>query len=215
MVMVEFNSGTNVDFAAQNIRDKLGLIEDYLPQDANKPLVVKMDVGAMPVLAYGVTSDSVNILELKKILEDNIKDKIERLDGVASVELRGGQEREILIKLNKPQLESFGITQIQIAQILRGENINLSGGFIEQGLREFSLRTAGEFKDLEEIKNTVIVVKNGAPIYLKDVAQIINTHKEIRSYCRTNKKNSILLLASNQELILRKLLRQLKMRCQN
>ncbi|MCK5062239.1 efflux RND transporter permease subunit [Candidatus Parcubacteria bacterium] len=198
MVMVEFNSGTNVDFAAQNIRDKLGLIEDYLPPDANKPLVVKMDVGAMPVLAYGVTSDSVNILELKKILEDNIKDKIERLDGVASVELRGGQEREILIKLNKPQLESFGITQIQIAQILRGENINLSGGFIEQGLREFSLRTAGEFKDLEEIKNTVIVVKNGAPIYLKDVAQIINTHKETRSYCRTNKKNSILLLASKQ-----------------
>ena len=198
MVMIEFNSGTNVDFAAQDIRDKIGLIEDYLPQDANKPLVVKMDVGAMPVLAYGVTSDSVDILELKKILDDNIKDKIERLDGVASVELRGGQEREILIKLNKPQLESFGITQTQIARILRGENINLSGGFIEQGLQEFSLRTAGEFKNLEEIKNTVIVIKDGAPIYLKDVAQIIDTRKEIRSHCRTNKKDSILLLASKQ-----------------
>ena len=198
MVMIEFNSGTNVDFAAQDIRDKIGLIEDYLPQDANKPLVVKMDVGAMPVLAYGVTSDSVDILELKKILEDNIKDKIKRLDGVASVELRGGQEREILIKLNKPQLEAYGITQNQIAQILRGENINMSGGFIEQGLREFSLRTAGEFKNLDEIKNTIIAVKNGIPIYLKDVAQIIDTRKETRSYCRTNKKDSILLLVSKQ-----------------
>jgi HAE1 family hydrophobic/amphiphilic exporter-1 len=117
---------------------------------------------------------------------------------VASVELRGGQEREILVKLNKPRLESYGITQGQIAQILRGENINLSGGFIEQGLREFSLRTAGEFKNLKEIENTVIVVKDSASIYLKDVAQIIDTHKETRSYCRTNKKDSILLLASKQ-----------------
>ena len=198
VVMIEFNSGTNVDFAAQDLRDKIGLIEDCLPQDANKPMVVKMDVSAMPVLAYGVTSDSVDILKLKKILEDNVKDKIERLDGVASVELRGGQEREILVKLNKPQLESYGITQGQIAQILRGENINLSGGFIEQGLQEFSLRTVGEFKNLEEIKNTVIVVKNGAPIYLKDVAQVLDTHKETRSYCRTNKKDSILLLVSKQ-----------------
>ncbi|MEA2064983.1 MAG: efflux RND transporter permease subunit [Patescibacteria group bacterium] len=198
VVMIEFNSGTNLDFAAQDIRDKIGLVEDYLPQDSNKPLVVKMDVGAMPVLAYGVTSDRADILELKKILEDNIKDKIERLDGVASVELRGGQEREILIKLNKPQLESYDITQSQITQTLRGENINLSGGFIEQGLQEFSLRTAGEFKNLDEIKNTVIIMKNGAPIYLKDVAQIVDTHKEVRSYCRTNKKDSILLLVSKQ-----------------
>ncbi|MCK5062279.1 efflux RND transporter permease subunit, partial [Candidatus Parcubacteria bacterium] len=197
-VMIEFNSGTNVDFAAQDIRDKIGLMEDYLPQDSNKPLVVKMDVGAMPILAYGITSDSLAILELKKILEDNIKEKIERLDGVASVELRGGQEREILVKLNKPQLEIYGITQTQIAQILHGENINLSGGFIEQGLQEFPLRTEGEFKNLKEIEDTVIVIKDGTPIYLKDVAQIVDTHQETRSYCRTNKKDSILLLASKQ-----------------
>ncbi|MDP3052643.1 MAG: efflux RND transporter permease subunit [bacterium] len=198
VVTIEFNSGANIDFAAQDIRDKIGLIEDCLPQDANKPMVFKMDVGAMPVLGYGVTADSLTTLELKKLLEDNVKDKIERLDGVASMEMRGGQEREILIKLNKPQLESYGITQTQIAQILRGENINLSGGFIEQGLLEFSLRTVGEFKNLEEIKNTVIVVKNGAPVYLKDVAEVIDTHKELRSYCRTNKKDSLLIMINKQ-----------------
>ncbi|MCK5415939.1 efflux RND transporter permease subunit [Candidatus Parcubacteria bacterium] len=198
VVMVEFNSGTNIDFASQDIRDRIGLIEDYLPEDSNKPMVVKMDVGAMPVLAYGITSDSIDILELKEILEDNIKDKIERLDGVASVELRGGKEREILVKLNKPQLESYEITQDQIVQTLRRENVNLSGGFIEQGLQEFSLRTAGEFKNLKEMEDTVIIVKNNVPIYLKDVAQIVNTHKETRSHCHTNKKDSILLLASKQ-----------------
>jgi len=198
VVMIEFNSGTNVDFAAQDLRDKIGLIENYLPQDANKPMVFKMDVGAMPVLGYGVTADSLTTLELKKLLEDNIKDKIERLDGVASMELRGGQEREILVKLNKPQLESYGITQSQITRTLRGENINLSGGFVEQGLMEFSLRTVGEFQDLNEIKNTVVIVKNNTPIYLKDLAEIIDTHKELRSYCRTNKKDSLLVMINKQ-----------------
>ncbi|NCF75284.1 MAG: MMPL family transporter [Xanthomonadaceae bacterium] len=197
-VMIEFNSGTNVDFAAQDIRDKIGLIEDYLPQDARQPMVIKMDVRAMPILGYGVMSDSLTTSELKKILKDNIKDKIERLDGVASVELRGGQEREILIKLDKPKLELYNLTQTQIVQILRGENINLSGGFIEQGLQEFSLRTKGKYKNLEEIKNTIIVIKNETPIYLKDVAKVMDTHKELRSYCRTNKKNSILLLVAKQ-----------------
>jgi HAE1 family hydrophobic/amphiphilic exporter-1 len=198
IVMIEFDSGTNIDFAAQDVRDKIGLIEDFLPQDANKPLVVKMDVGAMPVLGYGVTSDSLNTLELKKVLEDNVKDKIERLDGVATMEIRGGQKREILIKLNKQLLESYNLTQSQIAQTLRGENVNLSGGFIEQGLLELSVRTVGEFKDLEEIKNLVLIIRDDKPIYLHDVADVIDTHKEIRSYSRTNKKDSLLLMISKQ-----------------
>ncbi len=198
IVMVEFNSGTKIDFAAQDVRDKIGLIEDYLPQDANKPLVIKMDVGSMPVVGYGVTCDSLNILELKKILEDNVKDKIERLDGVATMEIRGGQEREILIKLNKQLLESYNLTQSQIVQILRGENINLSGGFIEQGLLELPVRTVGEFKNLDEIKNTVLAVRNDTPIYLYDVADVVDTHKEVRSYSRTNGKDSLLLMVNKQ-----------------
>ena len=199
IVMIEFNSDAKIDFAAQDVRDKIGLIEDYLPQDANKPLVVKMDVGAMPVLGYGVTcNNNLDTLELKKALEDNVKDKIERLDGVATMEIRGGQKREILIKLNKQLLESYNLTQSQIVKVLRGENINLSGGFIEQGLLELPVRTVGEFKNLEEIKNTVLIVRNDTPIYLHDVADVIDTHKEIRGYSRTNKKDSLLLMISKQ-----------------
>ncbi len=197
-VMIEFNSGTNVNFAAQDVRDKISLIENYLPADANKPLVIKMDVGAMPVMGYGVTSENLSSLELKKILEDNIKDKIERLDGVASVELLGGQKREILIKLNKPQLDAYGLTQAQIVQTLRGENINLSGGFIEEGGQEFPLRTIGEYENLEEIRNTVLNIKNNAPIYLKDIAEVIDSHQELRSYSRTNKEDGILMMVNKQ-----------------
>ncbi len=198
IVMIEFNSGTKIDFAAQDVRDKIGLIEDYLPEDANKPLVIKMDVGAMPVLGYGVTSDSLNILELKKVLEDNVQDKIQRLDGVATMEIRGGQKREILIILNKYLLESYDLTQSQIVQVLHGENVNLSGGFIEQGLLELPIRTVGEFKNLEEIKNIVLSVRNNTPIYLYDVAEVIDTHKEVRSHSRTNKKDSLFVMINKQ-----------------
>jgi len=198
LVMVEFNSGTNIDFASQDLRDNIGLVEDYLPDDANKPMVMKMDVGDMPVLGYGITADSIDILELKKVIEDNIKDKIERLDGVAALELRGGQEREILVDINKAQLEIYGISQNQLIQILRGENINLSGGFIKQGFQELSLRTIGEFKNVEEIQNTVITVQNNIPIYLKDVANITDTHKELRGYSRTNGKDSLLMFINKQ-----------------
>jgi len=197
-VIIEFNWGANIDFAAQEVRDKLGLIENFLPQDANKPMVFKLDVGAMPVLAYGVTSNSLDTLQLRNLLEDNVKDRLERVDGVASVELRGGWEREILVKINKPQLDALGITQNQIIQALRAENINISGGFIEQGSKELSLRTVGEYKSIEEIKNTVLIIKKETPIYLKDIAEVIDTHKEIRGYSRTNKKDSVLLLINKQ-----------------
>jgi len=198
MVMVEFNSGTNVDFAAQDLRDKISLIEQYLPEDADSPLVFKMDVTAMPILGYGITSDNLDTLELKKLLEDNFKNKIERLDGVASVELKGGWEREILVELDKPKLETYGLTQNQIVNVLRGENVNLSGGFITEGAEEFSLRTVGEYQNLKEIGDTVITVKNGAPIYLKDIAKIVDSHQEERSYCRTNGRNSILMMINKQ-----------------
>jgi len=198
VVMVEFNWGTDLDFAAQDVRDKLDLIQDFLPSDADRPLVVKLDIGAMPVLGYGVTSKNLDTLELRHLLEDNIKDKLERLDGVASVQIMGGREREILVGLNKTLLESYGLTQSQVVQVLRQENINISGGHIIEGIQEFTLRTVGEYKNLEEIKNTVLCVRGGAPVYLKDVAEVIDTHKEERSYSRTNKKESVLLLVNKQ-----------------
>ena len=77
MVTVEFNSGTDVDVAAQDVRDKLGMISGFLPQDAQDPMVLKMDVGAIPVLGFGVTSTSLSNAELKKLLEDFVKDKIQ------------------------------------------------------------------------------------------------------------------------------------------
>ena len=198
VVMIEFEWGMDLDLAAQDVRDKISLIEDFLPEDADRPLVVKLDVKAMPVVGYGVTSKSLNSLELRHFLEDNVKDKLERLDGVASVQVIGGREREILVSLNKTLLESYGLTQSQVVQALRQENVNISGGHITEGIYEFTLRTLGEYENLEEIKNTVLCVRKGNPVYLKDVAEVKDTYKEKRDFSRTNKKESVLLLVNKQ-----------------
>ncbi len=198
LVMVEFESGTNVDFAAQDLRDKIDLIADYLPAEASRPMVVKMDVGAMPVLGYGVTADSLTTLQLKQLLKDNIKDKIERLDGVAAVDLRGGGEEEVLISLKPDQLKAYGLSAPQIIARLRQENINLAGGFIETKAEELPLRTVGEYKNVEEIKKTIIIVRGGVPIYLKDLAEVKRTQQEVRGYSRTNGRQSVLMMISKQ-----------------
>ena len=198
VVTVEFNSGTNVDVAAQDLRDKLGMISGFLPQDAQDPMVLKMDVGAIPVLGFGVTSTSLSNAELKKLLEDFVKDKIERLDGVATLEIQGGQDREILIRLNKDLMDLHGFDQAQITQKLRSENVNLSGGYLEKGFLEMPLKTRGEFKSLEEIENIILAVKNNQPIYLRDVARIEDTFEEQRSFSRTNGKASLLIFINKQ-----------------
>ena len=131
-------------------------------------------------------------------MEDNIKDKLERLDGVASVELRGGGEREVLIRTEKPYLDLYGVTQDKIVQAVRAENINISGGFIEEGFQELSLRTMGEYGSLEEIENTIVTFKGETPIYIKDIANVFYEQKETRGCSRTNGRPSILMMINKQ-----------------
>ncbi|MDD3007206.1 MAG: efflux RND transporter permease subunit, partial [Candidatus Pacebacteria bacterium] len=196
MITVEFNSGTDVDIAAQDIRSALEFVRDYLPSGADSPVVMKTDIGAMPVVGYGVTSDSMNSMELKTFLENNIEDQLGRLDGVASVIFQGAQEREIMVELSREKLELYGLSQTQVAVALQAENVNYSGGSIDQGLESLSLRTMGEFKNLAEIENTIVDVRDGVSIHVKDVATVEDTIKETSSYCRTNQKESVLMFVS-------------------
>lgn len=194
VVMVELEWGANLDFAAQDMRDRLDMIKDYMPPDASRPMIMKMDISMMPILAMSITGER-DPLDLRRIAED-IKDKLEQVEGVASAMVMGGVEREIQVKIDRDKLNTYGISLQQIIQILRFENLNLPGGRITEGYTEYMVRTLGEFKDVSEIGNITIGAKDRVPIYLKDVAQIEDTHKEIRSYGRTNKKESVILLCS-------------------
>ncbi len=192
IVMVEFEWGANIDFAAQDIRDAIGMVEDFLPEGIDRPIVVKFDPSMIPIIAYGVTGER-DLGDLRTLVRDRIKDRLEMVNGVANCMIMGGREREIQVKIDKGKLEALNIPIQQVISTLRYENLDLSGGHITRGYTEYLLRTLGEFESLDQIRNTVITVKEQVPVYLRDFAEVVDGHTEIRNYSRTNKKNGLIL----------------------
>jgi len=199
IVMVEFEWGTNLDFAAQDIRDRIGLYRNYLPEDASDPLVVKFSFTQFPIIFYGVTSDRRSLRELKNLMEDNVAGRLERLDGVASAQVFSPEEREILIEVDRSALETRNLTLDQLVKALRFENLNLPAGHIEQAHSEYLVRTVGEFQNLNEIRNIIIgFTPDGEPIYLKDVAKVKDTIKETRYISRIQRKKGVFIMINKR-----------------
>lgn len=194
VVMVEFEWETNLDFAAQDMRDKIGLIRDFLPAEISEPLLVKFDVSMLPVLYLAITGERTP-LELRKLAREIILERVERVPGVAGVLLLGGKEREISVKVDRAKLEHYSLSLSQIVTSLRLSNLNLPGGHIEEGNREYLMRTSSEFKSIEDIKNTVVgITKDGLPIYLRDLADVSDGYRETRGWVKTQGKESVMLL---------------------
>ncbi len=196
-VIVEFEWGVTLDFAAQDVREKLSWLTDYLPDDADSPLVVKFNTSDYPILYYGVTGME-DTRSLRKYLIDNIKPRLERLEGVASIYVMGGLEREINIFVDRDKLGAFNLSMEQVIDRLARENVNVSGGHVEKGNVEYLVRTMGEYKDIEAIRNTVVAMHGKTSVYIKDVATVTDTFKESRNYGRTNKKPSVIMMVMKQ-----------------
>ncbi len=192
IVVVECEWGTNIDFAAQDMRDAIGVVRDYLPSEIDDPIVLKFDPSMIPVIAYGIVGKR-SLRDLRSLVKDEIKDRIEMVDGVASAMIMGGREREIQVLLDRAKVESLGIPLQQVVAKLRYENLNLSGGHLTQGHTEYLLRTLGEFENIAQIINTVVAVQNGNPVYIRDIATVADTHKEVRNDSRVNRQNGIIL----------------------
>jgi HAE1 family hydrophobic/amphiphilic exporter-1 len=193
MVLAEFEWGTNIDFAAQDMRDGIGILRKFLPSDMDDPIVVKFDPSLFPVIAYGITGER-DPRDLRTFVKDEIKDRIEMVDGVANAFIMGGREREIQVLVDRAKLESLCLPLEQVVAKLRYENLNLSGGHLAHKHIEYLLRTLGEFKNLDQIRNMVVSVQNGAPVYIRDIATVKDTYKEVRCDSRVNRENGIMLL---------------------
>ncbi len=198
LIMVEFNWGTNLDFAAQDLRDMIDQIADYLPEDVARPLVMKFNLSQMPVLMYGVTGPE-DTYQLRKILEDDVASKIKQLSGVASVMVMGGDELEKQIIVDKAKLEQYNISIDEIVQIVAAGNINMSAGYVQKRKDDYLLRTVAQYRSIEEIQNIPIrITKMGNTIYLKDIAVVKDGYKEKRYYIRTNKKPTAMVMISKE-----------------
>ncbi|NLD47813.1 MAG: efflux RND transporter permease subunit [Clostridiaceae bacterium] len=198
IVIVEFNDGTDMDFATLQMREKLDLIRDYLPDGVESPMVIKMDPNMLPAAQISVSSTRLDDIELKRIVDDTVKARMERLDGVASVSVTGGIEREIKVELDPVKMQGYGVNFSQVISILQMENSNLPGGNVEYGNRNLIIKSKGEFTSVDSIKNVPITLPQGNIVYLQDIARIIDGYKEQTTYTRANNEKSIGLSIQKQ-----------------
>ena len=195
IIMVEFESGTNLDFAAQDIREKIGLLEAFLPEGAESPLVVKFNFEDMPIIIYGITGGKGDLKALKDHIDKEVAARLERLDGVASAMLFSPEEAEVLINVDKGKLEARGLAISQVEQAIQASNINLPSGYLDENYKEYLLRTIGEFEKVDEIEDIAVGSgPRGEPIFLKDIAHVRETNKEIRNLVRINGTKGLMLM---------------------
>ncbi|MBP1660683.1 MAG: acriflavin resistance protein [Candidatus Aminicenantes bacterium] len=198
VISVEFEWGTNLDFAAQDIRDQIGLYEQYLPEEAGEPLVMKFSFSQFPVIFYGITSD-IPPMRLKTIMEDEVAPRLERIDGVASARVFSMDEREILVDVDRASLESRGLTLDQVRLALGAENLNVPAGNLVERHTEVLVRTMGEYQDLDDIRRTVVGMSaNGEPVYVTDIAEVKDTLKDMRYAARIQRQNGVYLIVSKR-----------------
>jgi HAE1 family hydrophobic/amphiphilic exporter-1 len=190
MIIAEFNSGTDMDFAALEMREKVDLVKGRLPDGASEPMVIKIDPNAMAVMEISITNGE-DLSKLQVIAEDTIKPRLERLSGVASVNVSGGYENQIEIAVNQEKLGGYGLTLDQLSQKLRAENLNMPGGEVRKGIQKLTIKTVGEFETVEEVKALPIALPAGGVIYLQDIAEVQMKHKDITAITRTNGKRSV------------------------
>ncbi|MGB4070134.1 MAG: efflux RND transporter permease subunit, partial [bacterium] len=197
IVLIEFNMGTDMDFAALEMREKIDLIGGWLPEDAGQPLVFKFDPSMMPVMVVGLGGVE-DLAQLKELAEDTIKPRLERLEGVASVSVQGGREREIEVKLHPAALEGYGISIEQVIQTLAAENLTLPAGTIQEGEEELLLRTTGEFRTVEEIGEVNIMTPMGVPIKVKDLGTVTDTYADADQAAYLNGRPAVALSVQKQ-----------------
>lgn len=196
-VRVAFTWGTDLDVAANDIRDRIDRVMARLPEDIERPMIRKFNLSAFPVMYLGVSS-SLNPLDLRQIVEDQVKYRLERVPGVAAIDIRGGLNREIHVDLHSAEIKALGISTDAILAALSSENRNVPAGLYDKGNLEVLVRTQGEYRSLEEIHNTVIAIRDGSPIQIRDVADVLDSWEEVRQVVRIDGKPGLRISVSKQ-----------------
>ena len=197
-LLLEFDWGTDMDQAEIDVRKMIDFVRDYLPDEASQPMSFAFNPSMQPIMFITVSSDKMGMAELRKLITDRIEPSLERIVGVASAGTTGGLERQIRILIDPRKLAAHGVALQTIIQTLGMENLQIPGGLIDDEYTEYAVRTYGEYTNVDQIRNTVIGVRDGAPIYLKNVAQVIDGYKEQSEIVRNNNQPAIFMFIQKQ-----------------
>jgi len=197
-VILEFLWGTDMDITGIEVREKIDILE--LPLEADRPLLLRFDPSSEPIqrVALTFTTEAASEQEnqqrlraLRRYAEDQLKNDLEAVEGTAAVKVSGGLEDEIEILADQEKLAQLGISISAVASRIRAENVNLSGGRLEEGSQRYLVRTINEFQTVEEIADAIIATPEGRPVYLRDIAKVTRGFKEREAITRIGERESV------------------------
>ena len=192
-VVLQFELGTDLDSVSADVRSKVDAIRGMLPQEVKAPVIVKADVGAIPVITLSLSSERRTPLELRTLADDVVKDRLSQIAGVASVGVSGGDVREIRVEVDKSRLHAYGLSIRQVVAALQAENLNLPSGSVDEARRSSSVRVMGEFTDPRQILDVRIPAPGNPDLKVRDVAAVRDTVAKPDSLTRVDGSSSVTL----------------------
>jgi HAE1 family hydrophobic/amphiphilic exporter-1 len=196
-VQLEFTWGTDLDAATNEVRERIDRIRDLLPDDSDPPFLFKFDPNMIPILYLGV-GGRLDPVDLRYVAEHTLKYRLERVPGVAAVEVSGGYRREIQVNLIREKIDALRLSPRRIVQAIRAENLDLPAGEVDEGDIELLVRTRGQLTSLEDLGRIVITTREGIPVYLRDIAEIDDDFEELRRLERINGRPGITMRVQKQ-----------------
>ena len=196
-VLIQFELEVKVDTAVQDVRDRVSAALSQLPEGVEPPVVQKFDVGAAPVLSVALAG-KIPIRDLTHLADEVVKPAVQRIPGVGAVDLVGGREREIHVLVDPARLEGVGLTVQEVIGALKSQNLELPAGRIEEGGREFAVKTKGEVRSPQEIADILVTGVGGARVRVGDVARVEDTQAEARSHSSMNGVSAVALVIRKQ-----------------
>jgi len=196
-VTLNFAWGTDLNEAADDVRNRLDRVRGRLPEEAEPPVMFKFDANAMPIMGVGVEGEFDRV-RLREIGEHDLSPRMERVPGVASVTVEGGLRRQVHVELSKEKITALNLPVDRITSLLRTENQNIPLGEISEGDRTFLVRSQGQFESLNDIRDLIVMTRAGVPVYLRDIAEVSDATEDFRSFTRINGKPGVRLNITKQ-----------------
>ena len=197
VITMQFEYGYDIDDLTNDVRDKLDMVSNALPNDANTPIIFKFSTDMIPIVLLSVQAEESQ-KALYKILDENVVNPLARIDGVGTVSIGGAPEREINIYMNPEKMEAYGLSAAQVSAAIAAENRNTTNGSIDIGSTTYTVRVEGEFSDPQQMLDVVVGNSNGAKVYLRDVATIVDNVEERAQSTFTNGKQGAIVIVQKQ-----------------
>ncbi len=197
MIMLEFNYGKDLDVAVQDMRDKIDKVKDDLPDDCDSPSIFQMDPDSMPIMSIALKGNR-SAEDLKQIAEDDVEDILEQADGVAEASVNGGRDKIVRVELSENRLAAYGLSVTAVETAMASQNLELGGGKIQQGKKDYIIRTTGKYSSIDDVNNTVITTLNGYDVKLSDIGKAFMGYEDKDSEVFINGQPGVYVAVTKQ-----------------